>query len=273
MEIREAELADRPQLRAITEQSFRFSYSLSPERIEAILENLFADDTLASRIDDPDVLLLVAEGSVAEGGGPEDSSARTESDERSADDGAGDENKQVVGFVDVDLAAARLHWLHVDPDARGDGVGTALFEGARDAVEARGDSLVARVLEQASEGGEFCTQFGFSRTGSARLEFDDERFTEDVYGTDADETVEPDVDVPLRIRVDNDELVVDRREEIPGTDAPFFSLYRAESSEDRYGFFCVNCGGIDVSADGLDRLECSDCGNEHLAENWDDAYL
>ena len=50
-------------------------------------------------------------------------------------------------------------------------------------------------------------------------------------------------------------------------------LYEREGDGARWGYFCSECASTDVSADGLDRLECGNCGNTHRADQWDDAYL
>jgi len=263
MNIRDGELTDREQIRAVAEQSFQFSYSLSPQQIETILEGVFASDPLADRIDDPETRFLVAEQAV-------------------------DGENQVVGFADV--SNSTLRWLHVDPDARGQGVGTGLFERVREAVTEHGGELAVRVLRQASEGSEFFTQFGLSRVGTDELEFGAEQFDEVIYvesegaddsqqagdtekASEADQPDEPTVEVPERVQAEGEELIVDQDEEIPGTEAPFFQLSQEQSGGERYGFLCSNCGSTEVTADGLDRLECNECGNKHLADEWDDAYL
>lgn len=251
MNIRKAEADDRRTIADIAERSFQSSYSLSPEQITVIVEHDFPEEALADRIEDPDHLLVVAEDEV-------------------------DGETRVAGFAAVDLDSGTLDWLHVDPEARGGGVGTRLFERAREAVADGDGRLSARVLEEATEGGEFCTQFGFGERDTVEVEFGGERFFAHVFteGESTDEEPgEPVVDVPERVRVDGDELFVDREDEIPGVEAPFFPVYREDAHEERYGFLCSNCGSTDISADGLDRLECGECGNVHLADEWDDAYL
>ncbi len=84
---------------------------------------------------------------------------------------------------------------------------------------------------------------------------------------------EPTVPVPESTPTDGTDRPVDRDETIPGREAPFFPTYSGEDRTERYGYFCSNCGSTDVSADGLDRLECGACGNLHLADEWDDSYL
>lgn len=61
----------------------------------------------------------------------------------------------------------------------------------------------------------------------------------------------------------------DREQSVPGRDAPLFVLHTSEGRSDPYGYFYSNCG----STDGLDRLGCGECGNLHLADEWDDSYL
>lgn len=251
MNIRDAETDDHLAITDVAERSFQSSYSLSPDQITAIVESAFSEETLADRMQDPDRLLVVAEDQV-------------------------DGEMRVAGFADVDLGGGELNWLHVDPEARGGGIGTRLFERARDAVADRGGQLSAWALEEATEGGEFCTQFGLGEHDTREVEFDGESFFAHVFteGETSDEgPPEPTIDVPERVRVDGEELLVDRNEEVPGVEAPFFPVFRGEDHEERYGFLCSNCGSTDVSADGLERLECGECGNVHLADHWDDAYL
>ena len=127
MEIRPADADDREGIRAIARDSFQSSYSLSPQQIEIIVEDAFADSTLAARLDDPDAVVLVAETAL--------------------DD---EDEPGVRGFIDVDQGSTRtIRWLHVDPDARGQGIATALLE--RWPETGDDTSLSARVMEDAVE--------------------------------------------------------------------------------------------------------------------------
>lgn len=248
MEVRTAIADDRTVIRDIARESFETSYSLSPLDIETIVERVFAEDRITDRIDDPDVLVLVAE----------------------------DDEDGVVGFADAELREEGvLRWLHVDPDARGRGAGTSLVERVRAIFEDGDREFTARVLEEASEGKEFLERFGLHRSGSEHPDYADESLQELVYtaGGEEDDPNEPYVDVPAFLTPDGDELPVGRDDPIPGTESPFFAVFANDGREDRWGFFCSNCGSTEVSADGLDRLECSNCGNEHRAEEWDAAYL
>lgn len=250
MNVREAERGDRSDVKDIAKRSFQASYSLSPDQIEKIVETVFAEDEISERVDDPDVLLSVAE-------------------EADGDD--------ILGFADVDIEDEEgvLQWLHVDPDARGRGVGTRLVERIGENLNGRNLSFTASVIKEAREGGEFLEQFGLQQEGSSRIGIGGETFFVHRYSTNGEkhEANEPKVEVPRSITIDGDELLVDGDESIPATEAPFFSIYVDDSFEQRHGYFCSNCGGTDVAADGLDRLECGDCGNIHLADEWDAAYL
>ena len=58
-----------------------------------------------------------------------------------------------------------------------------------------------------------------------------------------------------------------------GSNGPFFPTYRDPDHEERYGYVCGNCEGLDVAVDTMDRLECLDCGNRRKPARWDAAYL
>jgi len=81
------------------------------------------------------------------------------------------------------------------------------------------------------------------------------------------------VTVPENVDVEGESLPVDREDAIPGRDAPFFRIYSDEDRESAYGYFCSECGSTDVSADGLNRLVCGECGNLRRADDWDGSYL
>ena len=248
MDVRPAESEDRERIEAVANDSFRTSYSLSPQQIEAILKTEFNDETLTERLEDSDTVVFVADGTI-------------------------DGDETVLGFVDVTMGSeATIRWLHVDPEARGGGIATALIDRVRDEA---GTPITARVLDAAVEGGEFLKEFGLGPDGNDEVTIGGEEFGVTVFteGESTDTSNEPAVSVPESVTVDGAERSVDREETIPGREAPFFSIYSDAAEDDPYGYFCSQCGSTDVSADGLDRLECGDCGNVHLANEWDDAYL
>lgn len=249
MKIRAAESGDRSRVREIADDSLRSSYSLSPQQIESIVEGEFTPERLDDRFDDPDVTVFVAEASV-------------------------DETQQVEGFVDVDTADGRiLRWLHADPQARGNGIGTALLD--RVAEDTDETPLNAHVLEDAVEGGDFLEGFGLESDGTETVELGGEEYSVVVFteGESTEKPNEPSVPVPDDVEIDGTAHAIDHDEPIPGRSAPFFPVYETETETEPYGYFCSNCGSTNVAADGLDRLECGECGNAHRADEWDDSYL
>ncbi|WP_256301843.1 GNAT family N-acetyltransferase [Haloarchaeobius salinus] len=249
MEVRPAESDDRERIRAIARDSLQSSYSLSPQQIETILEQEFDDTSLEDLLTDPDTTVLVVDETV-------------------------DDTTTVAGFITVEVGTrATIRWLHVDPESRGRGIATALIDRVREEFVER--PIAASVLEDAVEGGEFLKGFGLKESGHDRIMVGGEEFGVTMFaeGQGTETSSEPTVAVPASVTVDGVDRPLDRDESIPGREAPFFPVYAAEDEEDAYGYFCSQCGSTNVSADGQDRLECGDCGNSHLADEWDDAYL
>jgi len=243
MDVRAATAADGEAIERIARDSFRASYALSPEDIDVLVDAYFTSDVLAERMGaDEAAAVFVAAG----------------------EDG-------VVGFAEVD-PDGWLEWLHVAPTERGRGAGTALVERAREELGDR--PLTAHILEDASEGSAFMERFGLSASGTTELDAGGhEAFDEEVYtaGEETRDANEPEVDVPETIEADGTQLIVGDDEPIPGNESPFFELRTNDGGA--WGYFCSQCGSTDVAADGLDRLECGECGNEHRADQWDGAYL
>lgn len=249
MEVRPAESDDRDRIRAIARDSLQSSYSLSPQQIEMILEQEFDDTSQSDLLTDPRTMVLVVDETI-------------------------DGTKTVYGFITVQIGTrATIRWLHVDPDARGRGIATALLGRVREEYAEK--PIAAAVLEDAVEGGEFLKGFGLKESDHDQIRIGEEEFGVTMF-SEGEETVtpnEPSVEVPESVTLDGDERYLDRDETIPGREAPFFTVYTAADEQDAYGYFCSECGSTDVSADGQDRLECGNCGNSHLADEWDDAYL
>lgn len=249
MNVRLAASDDREQISAIAGDSLRSSYSLSPAQIETILESEFDDASLAAMLDDTDTVVFVADEMV-------------------------DGDRTVRGFVTVEVGAkATVRWLHVDPTARGGGAATALVERVRERFGEK--PLAACILDAAVEGGEFLEGFGLKRSHHDRIPIGGEEFDVAVFteGQSTETSTEPSVAVPDTVSVDGADRFVDGGDGVPGREAPFFPVYSAVDETDPYGYFCSQCGSTDVSIDGQDRLECGNCGNTHLADEWDDAYL
>lgn len=79
--------------------------------------------------------------------------------------------------------------------------------------------------------------------------------------------------MPQRVKAGGESRPVHRDEPIPGTDSPVFQLFTDPARTQTYGYFRSNRCETDVSVDGLDRIECVNCGNTHLADEWDAVYL
>lgn len=251
MEIRPAEPTDRERIRAIASASFQSSYALSPQQIETVMEAAFTDQQLTESLDADDERLYLAETEV-EG------------------------QRKVNGFIQATAGDDwTIRWLHVDPEARGMGIGTALFEEVLNEVPAETSGLGAWVFEAAVEGGEFCDQFGLNQTGTDRIAFGSETLAVDKFADSGEPTEpnDPSVAVPDEVSVDGTDRPLNHEEPIPGRDAPFFPIYTDDERDEPYGYFCSECGSTDVSMDSLERLECGNCGNVHAADEWDDAYL
>ncbi len=249
MEVRPAEPDDRERIRAIARDSLQSSYSLSPQQIETILEQEFDDASLDQLLNDPEMTVLVV-------------------------DETNDGTEAVYGFITVEVGTgATIRWLHVDPEARGRGIASALLDHVREAFAEK--PIAANILDDAVEGGQFLEEFGLKQSDHDHMLVGGEEFGVTVFteGEETETSNEPAVPVPESVTVDGVARFLDRDESVPGTEAPFFTVYRAEDEEDAYGYFCSQCGSTNVSADGQDRLECGNCGNTHLADEWDDAYL
>jgi GNAT superfamily N-acetyltransferase/ribosomal protein S27AE len=249
MNVRPAESADREQISAIAHDSLQSSYSLSPDQIEMILEEEFDDTALTDLLDDSDTTVLVVEETV-------------------------DDTETVRGFITVEIGTeATIRWVHVDPAARGGGIATALLNRVREQFAEK--PIAACILDEAVEGGEFLEGFGLKQGDHDHLLVGGEEFAVTMFteGQSTETPTEPTVTVPESVTVDGVDLSIDRDDSVPGSEAPFFTVYSADGEEEVYGYFCSQCGSTDVSIDGLDRLECGDCGNTHLADEWDDAYL
>lgn len=249
------------------------SHSLSPQQIERVVDAAFGEAALAEKLDSEGTHLRVAETS-------EDIAEET-----------------VVGYVEgtVDEDTGELAWLFVDPEHRGKGVGTDLFESMREALDAAGASSIRAVtLDANTEGAQFFERFGLERVEERDAQVGDESLVEIVFAESSaaeagEETeqagdaggeqlpdTETDDDTTTATTEDGETVFVARDEQESGTDAPFFVVYTDDAHEDRYGYYCANCGSLDVTMDDTERLECPECGNEHAersSEGYDDSYL
>ncbi|MFB6068575.1 MAG: GNAT family N-acetyltransferase [Halobacterium sp.] len=248
MEIRETTGEDVEAIRSIADASLGETYSgaLGADVVDAAADEWYAEDRVADRFASDRVAYLVAE-----------------------------EDGDVVAFSESELdgdAAAAIEWLHVHPDHRGEGVGVALLEKTEAVLLERGANRIeGRVLAANQRGNEFYQDHGYVRTGARSLDISGETYTENLYVKLPESEAEPE----LLERRETEEgtlwVAFDERER--GSKAPFYTTYRGEDREDRFGFYCSNCESVDTSMDAMGRVECADCGNKRKATRWDAAYL
>lgn len=250
MEITDATAEDAESIREVAERSMEASYAVSPDTIEGILDDQFNPDRLADLVDDEDSVLLVA-----------------------TDEG------HLGGFVEaeIDGEEGTLHWLHVATEFRGMGMGSGLFEAARDRLHEEGvESVRARELADNAEGQGFFESFGFEKAQQERIEVASEELVVEIYAEDEAETDGEDQtdDEPQEtVETDDGTVHIDREEELPGESGPFYVAYSDEDHEEQYGFYCGSCESIVEAVDSMDRIECGTCGNLNKPDEWDGGYL
>ncbi|WP_458185206.1 GNAT family N-acetyltransferase [Haladaptatus sp. NG-WS-4] len=244
MQVREARTEDIAGIKDVAARSLSSSYShfLDEEVIEHAIEEWYSKENLESEMQSRGILFLVA----LEGG-------------------------DVVGFTQSDMLPdvpeGNILWLHVDPDYRGEGIGTTLLGRTQEELREKGvETLSGLVLAGNEEGNEFYEEHGFRKVSEHTAEIGGQTYTENVY-TETDQTVlEP-------REVDGRTLYINRAESSRGSKAPFFVVFTDEAGENRYGYFCSNCESFDNSMDSMERIECNECGNTRKATRWDSAYL
>ena len=131
-----------------------------------------------------------------------------------------------------------MNWLHVRPEARGQGIGTALVERAQELDET---ALRARVLTDSVEDGDFLEAFRLTRSGTEKSEFGGEEYHIDIFtiGPDTEFANESSVEVPKSVRVDDAERYLDQADAIPDTTAPVFQLYSDTGGKVPFEYFVL----------------------------------
>jgi ribosomal protein S18 acetylase RimI-like enzyme len=253
MEIHDATLDDRAEIREVARKSTEASYALSPRTIETLLETEFGDDRLDELIDGESALV------------------------------ARDGEEGVVGFFlgTIEGDTGTIEWIHVATEARGRGVGRDLYERGTDTLRERGaETIRAEVLADNAEGRTFFEGFGLTTDEQREVEIGEETFRAHVYtegGSDDDVSPhtesDPVVEAGERIEGLDGETVYLGEEELPGEQGPFYVAYEGQGREEPYSFVCGNCGTLVEAVDALDRVECEECGNLNTPDEWDGSYL
>ncbi|MBP1923040.1 ribosomal protein S18 acetylase RimI-like enzyme [Halorubrum alkaliphilum] len=173
--------------------------------------------------------------------------------------------------VDRRERVGEIDWLHVHPDHRESGIGSALLERVEAELRKRDvDSIEGRVLVDNEAGTEFYEREGYDVSGERVVDVGGESFRERIYrkriGRDA----------ALRAAVyetgDGETVYVDFDESDRGSIAPLYAAYADEAHEERYGYFCGYCESTDVAIDTMDAVQCLNCENRRKPTRWDAAY-
>ncbi|GAB7010330.1 GNAT family N-acetyltransferase [Halorubrum trueperi] len=183
---------------------------------------------------------------------------------------------EVVGFAESYVVGRRervgeIDWLHVHPDHRESGIGSALLDRVESELRAaKVDRIEARVLVANEAGTAFYEGEGYELVGERSVDIGERTFDEREYRKQisrltgiSEGVVETDDGRTVYVAFDESER---------GSSAPFYVAYVDEDRERRYGYFCGNCEGTDIAIDTMDRMECMDCGNRRKPSRWDAAY-
>lgn len=242
MQVRQATTGDAGAVHEIAERSMEASYSLSPSAIEGAVDTWYGEEEFTEKLEDDDLLLLVAE-----------------------------QDGEVVAFSESALVTDRgdILWLHVDPMYRGQGIGDDLYEETVETLKENGARTVrGRVLADNAEGNDFYERQGLTKTAEGRVEIDSEEYIENIYAEPTEE------DAILRITgPEGEELFVDQNDSDRGSISEFQIVYASPERNDRWGYYCSNCESLVTSMDAMGRMECDTCGNQRRPTRWDSAYL
>lgn len=254
--VRPAEPDEADRISELVESSLTSSYALSPQDIETILAARFDPGAIGDRIDEETSVVLVAEADGVVAGVAE----------ASIDDGEGE-----------------IRWLHVDPERRGAGVGTSLFEAVRSALAA--DDVTnprAVVLAANTAAGAFFERFGFEQVDERSTDVDGQELVEYVFAENAgssgdDEPTPADTEEPedypdSATTADGTEIHLGS-DPFHGTEGFFVAAFTDEEHSEQYGYYCLHCGSADVSVDEMERARCGECGNTRNPDDYDGAYL
>lgn len=242
MEIRAATPGDQSAVQEVAAQSLAASYSLSPQTIDGAVRQWYGEDGFEEILAADDKTILVAE-----------------------------RDGEVVGFAESVLLSdgtADLLWLHVHPDYRGNGVGSALFEATRETLRDKGATRFrGRVLTINETGNTFYENQGFEKAGVDEIEIDGILHAEVIYVEAEPSGLEPfTAEDGTRVYVDHDD--VDK-----GSLDVFHVVYSDEERHQKYGYHCGKCGSLANAMDAMGRIECNACGNSRKPTRWDAAYM
>ncbi|KZN26216.1 hypothetical protein A4G99_22620 [Haladaptatus sp. R4] len=163
MKLREPTAGDAERIHELARSAMTASYSLSPQQIENVTTDQFAEGRVTDLVDASDDRVLALED---------------------------EEFDTLVGLTEghVDGSSGEIRWLLVDPEHRGKGVGTELFETIVEKLREDGaERIDANVLDADREGAQFFEERGFERTDDRQVEYGGESLVEHRYTLDASE--------------------------------------------------------------------------------------
>lgn len=247
MEIRGFAPEDTASVRRIARASLEASYAdvLSRDTIDQAIEEWYTDEAFEEYLDGDEMVFLVA----VEAG-------------------------EIVGFSQSHLlkeeGKGRVLWLHIDPEHRGEGIGSTLFERTRDELRNRGiERVTGVVLTDNEEGNQFYRRQGLESLYTRTVTIGGEEYQETIYGEPGAE-----LDELERLETPDGEAVfVDRKESTRGASGPFHDVYLDPDRSRRYGWFCSACESVDTAMDSMGRIQCNQCGNHRKPTRWDAGYL
>jgi ribosomal protein S18 acetylase RimI-like enzyme len=242
MDIRPFSDPDIEGMRRVARASLDESYPMiGADAREALVEELYAPESLADGDTDAIVRVAVVDGSVV----------------------------GVAQAERVDDDEGKILWIHVHPDHRGAGIGSELFDRVRDAlVDTGGDRISAEVIAENEAGAAFYEDRGFERRSERTIEIGDETFVEAEYVEqgDPERGVRP-------VETDAGPVYVDLDDSERGSRGAFHPTYSDRTATERHGWFCAECESTDVAMDTMGRIACSGCENRRKPTRWDAAYL
>jgi ribosomal protein S18 acetylase RimI-like enzyme len=251
MDVRTATIDDVEAIRSVARASLGASYGhvLDEDVLDAAIDEWYDTDSLGEDIDAETQLLAVA---------VEDGTLRGIAQSEHV------EGRENIGYID---------WLHVEPDARGRGIGAQLLARVEQELLEQGvERLEGRVLTENDAGIEFYTEQGFSVAGERTVTIEGESFTERIYTAFLDESGSHHRG-DERQTTDGQTVYVAFDESVRGSEAPFFAVYADPNHESRYGWLCGGDESLDIAMDTMERIECTTCNNRRKPVRWDAAYL
>ncbi|UWG47615.1 Acetyltransferase (GNAT) family [Halanaeroarchaeum sp. HSR-CO] len=248
MDVRNATPADATAIKSVARKSLLGSYTgaLDDDTIEEAVEEWYGGDRLQDLLEQETEHFLVAE---------------TDDD--------------VVGFAELTVSDATdvgaIQWLHVDPEYREEGVGSALLEAAEVDLLDRGVARVeGAVLAANVDGINFYEDHGYVRGADQETTIAGDTFTERRYLRFPEG--EPAALMEAK-QTDEGTYYVALDEHEIGSRGDFYVAYTDVGRNERYGYYCDSCDTINTSMDSMGRIICNDCGNKHKASRWDAAWL